>query len=222
MFFPVSKIFWLIAEPLTLLVLVSRRRRRALFHALGRRRAQARRAGGARAADLPFYADRSRAAAPLENRFPPPPADIAAPTGHHRSRRRPRTEAKSEARGQTILNDDGIRLIAGLQLARRYPNARLIFTGGSGNFFEHEPRGGGGRSKILAGSWRPARPHDFRGEIPQYLGKCAVHARPRQAEAWRDLASRYVGMAYAALDGNFPAARLSCDRLSRRLSHLWR
>ncbi len=33
-----------------------------------------------------------------------------------------------------MLDEDGMRLIAALQLARRYPTARLIFTGGSGNF----------------------------------------------------------------------------------------
>lgn len=36
----------------------------------------------------------------------------------------------TEARGELHVRDSGERIIAGLQLARRYPNARILFSGG--------------------------------------------------------------------------------------------
>ncbi|MGO9674617.1 MAG: YdcF family protein [Methylocella sp.] len=138
MFFPVSKVFWLIAEPAAALVLVA-----ALGVALaftrwartGRRLSAAAMLGLLVILFTPLGAALLR---PLENRFPPPSADFPAPTGII-VLGGGLDEAKSEARGQTMLSGDGMRLIAGLQLARRYPTARLIFTGGSGNFLEQAP-----------------------------------------------------------------------------------
>jgi uncharacterized SAM-binding protein YcdF (DUF218 family) len=135
MFFPVSKIFWLIAEPVSLLVLAG-----CLGAALaftrwakaGRRLSAAAMLGLALILFTPLGAALLR---PLENRFPPPPAALAAPTGII-VLGGGLDEEKSEARRQTILDADGVRLIAGLQLARRYPAAQLIFTGGSGNLKE--------------------------------------------------------------------------------------
>jgi uncharacterized SAM-binding protein YcdF (DUF218 family) len=75
---------------------------------------------------------------PLENKFPPPPADLPAPAGII-VLGGALNITNSEARGQTILYEDGMRLIAGLQLARRYPSARLIFTGGSGYLRRRAP-----------------------------------------------------------------------------------
>lgn len=147
MFFPISKIFWLIAEPATLLVLIATIGVVLSFTPFwaraGRRLTALAVLGLLIILFTPLGAVLLR---PLENRFPPP-ADIAAPTGII-VLGGGLEEAKSEARGQTILNDDGMRLIAGLQLARRYPTARLIFTGGSGNFFEHEPAEAAGVQKF--------------------------------------------------------------------------
>ena len=67
---------------------------------------------------------------PLETRFPPPEAPPARIDGlillggsfHMRS---------SEARGTAQLNEHGDRVTAFVALARRYPEAKLVFTGGS-------------------------------------------------------------------------------------------
>lgn len=68
---------------------------------------------------------------PLEQRFPPFPADGPAPTGIIVLGGG--IEAGlSEARGQVIVNDAGERPIYLADLARRFPAARLVFSGGSG------------------------------------------------------------------------------------------
>ena len=68
---------------------------------------------------------------PLEQRFPPYPEDGPAPVGIILLGGA--IEAGlSETRDQVIVNDAGERPIYFAALARRYPTARLIFTGGSG------------------------------------------------------------------------------------------
>ncbi|MBE7196614.1 MAG: YdcF family protein [Parafilimonas terrae] len=68
---------------------------------------------------------------PLEQRFPPFPADGPPPTGIIVLGGG--IEAGlSEARGQVIVNDAGERPIYLADLARRFPGARLVFSGGSG------------------------------------------------------------------------------------------
>lgn len=69
---------------------------------------------------------------PLENRFPKPdqlPATldgIIVLGGAEMN-------ALSGARGEPVLNDSGERLLAALDLARRFPDAPVIFSGGLGD-----------------------------------------------------------------------------------------
>ncbi len=68
---------------------------------------------------------------PLEQRFPAYPPDGPAPTGIIMLGGA--IEAGlSEARRQVVVNDAGERPIYFADLARRYPQARLAFSGGSG------------------------------------------------------------------------------------------
>lgn len=68
---------------------------------------------------------------PLEQRFPQYPLDGPAPTGIIMLGGG--IEAGlSEARDQVVVNDAGERPIYFADLARRYPQARLVFSGGSG------------------------------------------------------------------------------------------
>jgi len=69
-------------------------------------------------------------AAPLETRFPAPPLDMPAPDGiivlggtvdEH----------LSAALGRTVMSEAAERLTAPLELRRRFPDARIVFTGGS-------------------------------------------------------------------------------------------
>jgi uncharacterized SAM-binding protein YcdF (DUF218 family) len=131
MFFTASKVFWFVAEPVSLAVAVG-----VLAILLGFTRfARAGRAliAGAMialAAELltPLGAVLLR---PLEDRFPRPTADIPAPAGIIVLGGAIDTE-KSEARGRVYLTADAARMTTGFELARRYPSARLVFTGGSG------------------------------------------------------------------------------------------
>lgn len=75
---------------------------------------------------------------PLEQRFPAwdtsrgPPDGIVVLGGAI-------DPAISMARGAVALNDAGERITAAAELARRYPNARIIFSGGSGSLLADAP-----------------------------------------------------------------------------------
>ncbi|WP_158809460.1 YdcF family protein [Beijerinckia sp. L45] len=66
----------------------------------------------------------------LEDRFPNPPASMAAPTGII-VLGGAMNEELSLARGEISMNAAATRMTAGVALALRYPSARLVFTGGS-------------------------------------------------------------------------------------------
>lgn len=73
----------------------------------------------------------------LENRFPvmtepPPQIDGIVVLGGAIS------PALSQARGQPQIGGDAERLFAAVALARRYPEARIVFTGGSGSLRNQE------------------------------------------------------------------------------------
>lgn len=71
-------------------------------------------------------------AAPLENRFPAPPEDMPAPDGII-VLGGAIDEMLSERRDRPVLIDSAAeRLIAPLALKQKFPQARIIFTGGSG------------------------------------------------------------------------------------------
>lgn len=69
---------------------------------------------------------------PLEDRFPQPPSDMPAPTGIV-VLGGALDEDLGLARGQPTLTEAAARLTSGVALALRYPQARLVFTGGSAN-----------------------------------------------------------------------------------------
>src|SRR6202035_89339 len=139
MFFTAAKVFWFVAEPVSLAIVLG-----VLGILLGftrlARAARALMAGAiiALAAGLltPLGAFLLR---PLEERFRPPP--IPARAGIIVLGGALDTE-KSEARGQIYFTPDGARMPAGVELARRYPSARLVFTGGSAGVVTRRAAGG--------------------------------------------------------------------------------
>jgi uncharacterized SAM-binding protein YcdF (DUF218 family) len=68
--------------------------------------------------------------APLENRFPQPPAGLGAPDGVI-VLGGAIDDLASRARGQTVFNESGSRITEAVRLAKRYPEARIVYTGGS-------------------------------------------------------------------------------------------
>jgi uncharacterized SAM-binding protein YcdF (DUF218 family) len=67
---------------------------------------------------------------PLEDRFPVAPKDLKPPAGII-VLGGALDEQLTEARGTPALLAGAARLTAGVELARRYPQARLVFTGGA-------------------------------------------------------------------------------------------
>jgi uncharacterized SAM-binding protein YcdF (DUF218 family) len=129
MFFTASKIFWLFASPLHLALillvaglLLSRRWRH------GRALALAAAAGLALIVFTPISALLLR---PLEDRFPARSAIMAPPKGII-VLGGALDERVTAARDQVALNEAGERMTAGASLARLYPQAMLVFSGGSG------------------------------------------------------------------------------------------
>jgi len=69
--------------------------------------------------------------APLEDRFPPPPVDAPAPDGIIVLGGAIRS-IESRARGLAV-SEEGDRVVQAALLARRYPGARILFSGGNGS-----------------------------------------------------------------------------------------
>jgi uncharacterized SAM-binding protein YcdF (DUF218 family) len=76
---------------------------------------------------------------PLESRFPPWDAARGAPDGII-VLGGPIDADLSAAHGVPVISGAADRVIAGAALARRYPNARLIYSGGSANLISNEAR----------------------------------------------------------------------------------
>ncbi|MGO8847226.1 MAG: YdcF family protein [Methylocella sp.] len=133
MFFTASKIFWFVAEPVSLAIFAGIL---GIFLSFTRfvRAGRILMAGAiiALAVGLltPIGAVLLR---PLEDRFPQPSADMPSPAGIIVLGGAVET-AKSEARGQVYLDAEAARMTTGVELARRYPTARLVYTGGSAGF----------------------------------------------------------------------------------------
>lgn len=76
---------------------------------------------------------------PLESRFPPWDASRGAPDGIIVLGGSIDADL-SEAHGGTVVRGAADRIIAAAALARRYPNARVLFTGGSPNLVSNDAR----------------------------------------------------------------------------------
>jgi uncharacterized SAM-binding protein YcdF (DUF218 family) len=135
MFFIASKLFWIVVEPLNALLLVGLAGVALVWGGaprLGRRLA----CGALIAIALICYSPLSGLLLrPLEDRFPQPPADMPPPDGIIVLGGGLDAD-RSAARGQITLGDAGSRLTTAVALARRFPQARLVFSGGSASLTE--------------------------------------------------------------------------------------
>jgi uncharacterized SAM-binding protein YcdF (DUF218 family) len=132
MFFPLSKLLYFVVTPsnaLALLVLVGVGLAAAGWPRLGL-------SLGALGSVLILVAGLSPLAGivalPLEERFPAYAADDKPVAGIIVLGGAIETRISAD-RGQLVVNDAGERQIAMADLARRYPQSRLVFTGGSGS-----------------------------------------------------------------------------------------
>jgi uncharacterized SAM-binding protein YcdF (DUF218 family) len=137
MFFIASKIFWFFASPLHLGLFLSAF---GLFRLARAKRSGLSWLGGGLGligamTFLPLGAALLR---PLENLYPVQSLDMPAPDGII-VLGGAMDERIGAARGQVQLNEAGERMTAGVALARAFPKAKLVFSGGSGALFLHGP-----------------------------------------------------------------------------------
>jgi uncharacterized SAM-binding protein YcdF (DUF218 family) len=148
MFFIVSKALWFFAAPMNVLLFVALV---GVALSAGRHARLGRRMSGVATGlliligILPFGA---WLIAPLENRFPPPPAELAAPYGIVVLGGAIDPEL-GRARNQVILADGAARMTEAVSLARRFPQARVVFTGGSGSLSRNDPPEAQDAGKLL-------------------------------------------------------------------------
>ena len=134
MFFVASKMFWMLASPINVLLfgtlagVILCYTRHARF---GRGLALAAILILLAVAILPL---RGVLLAPLENRFPQPPADLPPPYGIV-VLGGAISDSVSEARGQTVFDEGGERLTEAVILAKRFPEARVVYTSGTNSIF---------------------------------------------------------------------------------------
>jgi uncharacterized SAM-binding protein YcdF (DUF218 family) len=132
-FFVVSKIFWMFASPINLLLFAALVGVLLCFgrHArFGRGLALIAILILGAAATLPLG---MFLIAPLEDRFPLPPPDLPPPEGII-VLGGAIDDQVSAARQETIFNEGGERLTEAVVLAKRYPQARVVYTSGSSSF----------------------------------------------------------------------------------------
>ena len=131
MFFIASKIFWMLASPINLLLLVA---------LAGVALCYGRHARVGRGLALAAILDpaRGRARCPCagccslrwKTGFPQPPADLQPPYGIV-VLGGAINDAMSAARGQTIFDEGGERITEAVILAKRFPQARVVYTSGT-------------------------------------------------------------------------------------------
>ena len=132
MFFAASKIFWFFASPLNLCLF-------ALAFGLFRLWRGGRGAGWIALGFVPLAAMAftpldAALLRPLEDRFPVKNLEMPAPDGIIVLGGAV-DEGITQARGQIQLDEAAERMTAGVALARAFPKAKLVFSGGSGALF---------------------------------------------------------------------------------------
>jgi uncharacterized SAM-binding protein YcdF (DUF218 family) len=132
-FFFASKIFWMLASPINLLLFATLL---GVLLCFGRHARFGR--GLALIAILVLLAAAALPLgvlliAPLEDRFPLPPSDLQPPEGIV-VLGGAIDDQVSAARHETVFDEGGERLTEAVILAKRYPQARVVYTGGSASF----------------------------------------------------------------------------------------
>jgi uncharacterized SAM-binding protein YcdF (DUF218 family) len=137
MFFIASKVLWFFTAPVNVLLAIG-----LVGAAMSRgRNGRAARASAIAAISLSLVIGVAPLGAwliaPLEDRFPPPPADMAAPYGII-VLGGAIDDRLGRVRHQVILGVGAARLTEAVALSRRFPQARVVYTGGSNALTESD------------------------------------------------------------------------------------
>jgi uncharacterized SAM-binding protein YcdF (DUF218 family) len=147
LFFIVSKIFWMFLSPVAVLLiaaLIGAWQSKGRFPRTGRTIALAAILILIVAAMTPLGLI---LVSPLEDRFPPPAPSLPAPYGIivlGGAINGP----TSQARGQAVGEEEQ-RVVEAAILAKHFPEAKIVFTGGSGSLFDLEPTEATEAKKLL-------------------------------------------------------------------------
>ena len=135
MFFIVSKTFGLMTVPSTLIVMMGLAGIALLFTRWARTGQRLLAASVLLVAAIGVLPIGTALIVPLEERFPPWDPERGTPTGVIVLGGVIGPE-RSIVRGQISLDDAAERVTAAVELARKYPNLRLVFAGGNASVFE--------------------------------------------------------------------------------------
>ena len=218
MFFVASKIFWMLASPINLLLIGALA---GVLLCFGSRARFGR--GLALAAILILFVAatfplRAALLAPLENRFPQPPADLEPPYGIV-VLGGAISDPMSAAHGQTIFDEGGERITEAVILAKRFPQARVVYTSGTNSVL-----GGSSdeaaRARDLMVAMGVARDRvTIEDKARNTEENATLHRRDRSSGSVAALAYRHLRLPHAARDGRVRKGGISPDRLSGLLLH---
>jgi uncharacterized SAM-binding protein YcdF (DUF218 family) len=163
MFFFLSKILWTLVAPVSLLVILlvgGVALMMTRFARAGRALVYASAVGFIVLGSLPVGINMVRV---LEDRFPTPPADIPAPAGIIVLGGAV-NENVTRYRGPVELTSGGDRMTEATILARRFPEAKLVFTGGSAALLGSPHREAHAAEKLFLGLGLPREQLVFESE----------------------------------------------------------
>ena len=156
--------------------------------------------------------------APLENRFPAPPANAPPPYGVIVLGGAIDDDI-SLARGQTTFDEGAERLTQAAILARRYPSARIVYTGGSSSLLGRPSSEAEQARNLLVAMGVDAQRITLETRSRNTDENARFTAAMVHPAIRPDLADRHLRLPYAAGDGTVPQGGFHGDRRSRRLSH---
>ena len=128
----------------------------------------------------------------LESRFPPWDAARGAPDGIIILGGSIDPDI-SLAHGTPVIRNAADRIVAAAALARKYPNARIVFTGGSANLISNEAREADFAARDPGKPRHPQIAPDHRTAVAQHAGERRIHQGAGVTEARRTLASGDLG-----------------------------
>jgi uncharacterized SAM-binding protein YcdF (DUF218 family) len=226
MFFEISKVLWFIAAPSNALILAALAGlilSATRFARLGRRVTAA---SVLTLSMVAFAPVGSWLLVPLEERFPPWPAYGPAPDGIV-VLGGPFDSSISFARGRPAINDAAERLTEAAELARRFPGARVVFTGGLGTLFTADTNESDDAARVFAAMGLAPERLTFERES-RNTHENAVFTRrlvaPKPGERWLLVTSawhmpRSIGTFRAA---GFAVEAYPVDYRARGPADLWR
>ena len=186
MFFFLSKVLWMLVAPANLLLVllfVGVALMLTRFARAGRGFVYASAIGFLLLSVLPTGVIMMRI---LEDRFPTPPADLPAPAGIIVLGGGV-NELVTRFRGPVELSGSGDRMTEGVILARRFPEAKLIFTGGSAALLGSPHREAHAAEKLFIGLGVPRERMLFENESRNTFENAVFtreFVKPQKGQTW--------------------------------------